>query len=149
MESLKAVGRWTSRKKHLSNRKHFKSGNKPVEFVPVSAQNPTHFLLPPRTKAEPFFFCWETTSSHRLILLGGKCVASRAKQKAPLPQERKKKNSNPSAGSDRKSAGSNHHNNRYVRHSAQQKETSCRLVLLRPFHCSVTASQGCEMGMQR
>jgi hypothetical protein len=53
-ESLKAVGRWTSRKKHLSNRKHFKSGNKPVEFVPVSAQNPTHFLLPPRTKAEPF-----------------------------------------------------------------------------------------------
>ena len=27
-----------------------------MEFVPVSAQNPTHFLLPPRTKAEPFFF---------------------------------------------------------------------------------------------
>ena len=61
-----------------------------MEFVPVSAQNPTHFLLPPRTKAEPFF-CWETTSSHRLILLGGKCVASRAKQKVPLRRSERRK----------------------------------------------------------
>ena len=144
--------------------KQLADGHRGKSICPIgSISNPeispwNSFRFPHRIRR--IFFCRPERRQNRFFLLGdnvkssthsfrGKMRRISSQTKGPPPQERKKKNSNPSAGSDRKSAGSNHHNNRYVRHSAQQKETSCRLVLLRPFHCSVTASQGCEMGMQR